>query len=158
LNPGKAAVELVQGVLLPLSPEHGQNLERILGIDHPGRGSLLRPQGPSEQEATRWTENPHWQFFCGEEFFRHSLPIHPCQMTRWQQRIGETGVEKLLQITIEAGKATKTITERSLEKVIMDTTVQPKAVQHPTDGRDPQISRRRAAACSSAGLASSATA
>ena len=83
----------------------------------------------------RWVENPYWQFFCGEEFFRHALPIHPCQMTRWRQRIGEKGVEKLLQITIEAGKATKPITERSLEKVIVDTTVQPKAVQHPTDAR-----------------------
>jgi IS5 family transposase len=56
-------------------------------------------------------------------------------MSRWRQRIGEKGVEKLLQITIEAGKATKTITESSLEKVIVDTTVQPKNVQHPTDAR-----------------------
>ena len=88
-----------------------------------------------EQVVTRWVENPYWQFFCGEEFFRHKLPIHPTQMTRWRQRIGEDGVEKLLQLTIEAGKATKTITERSFEKVIVDTTVQPKAVQHPTDAR-----------------------
>ena len=88
-----------------------------------------------EQVVTRWVENPYWQFFCGEEFFRHRLPIHPTQMTRWRQRIGEKGVEKLLQITIEAGKATQTITERSFEKVIVDTTVQPKAVQHPTDAR-----------------------
>jgi IS5 family transposase len=56
-------------------------------------------------------------------------------MTPWRQRIGEKGVEKLLQITIEAGKATETITEQSFEKVIVDTTVQPKAVQHPTDAR-----------------------
>jgi IS5 family transposase len=88
-----------------------------------------------EQVVTRWVENPYWQFFCGEEFFRHKLPIHPTQMTRWRQRIGEKGVEKLLQITIEAGKATQTITERSFEKVIVDTTVQPKAIQHPTDAR-----------------------
>ena len=88
-----------------------------------------------EQVVVRWTENPYWQFFCGEEFFRHKLPINPSQMTRWRQRIGEKGVEKLLQITIEAGKATKTITERSFEKVIVDTTVQPKTIQHPTDAR-----------------------
>ncbi len=44
-------------------------------------------------------------------------------------------VEKLLQVTIDAGKATGTITEQSFEKVITDTTVQPKAVQHPTDAR-----------------------
>jgi len=88
-----------------------------------------------EQVVARWVENPYWQFFCGEEFFRHTFPIHPTQMTRWRQRIGESGVEKLLQITILAGKTTKTITERSFEKVIVDTTVQPKAVQHPTDAR-----------------------
>lgn len=88
-----------------------------------------------EQVVRGWVENPYWQFFCGEEFFRHKLPINPCQMTRWRQRIGEKGVEKLLQITIEAGKATKTITEQSFEKVIVDTTVQPKAIQHPTDAR-----------------------
>jgi transposase, IS5 family len=88
-----------------------------------------------EQVVMRWIENPYWQFFCGEEFFRHKLPINPSQMTRWRQRISEKGVEKLLQITIEAGKATKTITEQSFEKVIVDTTVQPKAIQHPTDAR-----------------------
>jgi transposase, IS5 family len=88
-----------------------------------------------DQVVHGWVENPYWQFFCGEEFFRHKLPIHPTQMTRWRQRIGEKGVEKLLQLTIEAGKATKTITEQSFDKVIVDTTVQPKAVQHPTDAR-----------------------
>jgi hypothetical protein len=56
-------------------------------------------------------------------------------MTRWRQRIGEKGVEKPLQITIEAVKATETITESSFEKFIVDTTVQPKTVQHPTDAR-----------------------
>ncbi len=88
-----------------------------------------------DQVVHGWVENPYWQFFCGEEFFRHKLPIHPTQMTRWRQRIGEKGVEKLLQLTIEAGKATKTITEVSFDKIIVDTTVQPKAVQHPTDAR-----------------------
>ena len=55
-------------------------------------------------------------------------------MTRWRQRIGEKVVEKLLQITIGAGKKTRTITERSLDKVIVGTTIQPKAIQQPTVG------------------------
>jgi IS5 family transposase len=88
-----------------------------------------------EQVVAQWVLNPYWQFFCGEEYFQHKLPIHPSQMTRWRKRIGEGGMEKLLQLTIEAGKATKTITEQSFEKVIVDTTVQPKAIQHPTDAR-----------------------
>lgn len=86
-----------------------------------------------EQTVARWVENPYWQFFCDDEYFQHELPIHHTQMTRWRQRIGEKGVEKLLAITIETGKTTKTITERSFEKVIVDTTVQSKAIQHPTD-------------------------
>jgi len=88
-----------------------------------------------EEVVRRWVENPYWQFFCGEEFFQHRLPINPSLMTRWRHRIGETGCEKLLQLTIEAGKKTKTVTERSFEKVIVDTTVQLKAVAHPTDAR-----------------------
>jgi len=88
-----------------------------------------------EQVVAQWVLNPYWQFFCGEEYFQHQLPIHPSQMTRWRKRIGESGMEKLLQLTIEAGKRTKTVTERSFESVIVDTTVQPKAIQHPTDAR-----------------------
>jgi len=97
---------------------------------------LKHMEGLSDEAVVdRWVENPYWQFFCGEEFFQHSLPIDPSQMTRWRKRVGETGVEKLLQATIAAGKTTKTITESSFEKVIVDTTVQPKAVQFPTDAR-----------------------
>lgn len=88
-----------------------------------------------EQVVAQWVLNPYWQFFCGEEFFQHKLPIHPSQMTRWRRRIGEAGMEKLLGLTIEAGKRSLIVTERSFEKVIVDTTVQPKAIQHPTDAR-----------------------
>lgn len=88
-----------------------------------------------EQVVQRWVENPYYQYFCGEEYFQHRLPINPSQMTKWRKRVGEQGCEKLLQITIEAGKHTKTVTESSFEKVIVDTTVQPKAVAHPTDAR-----------------------
>ncbi|WLT31321.1 hypothetical protein [Geothrix sp. PMB-07] len=56
-------------------------------------------------------------------------------MTCWRGRIGEKGAEKLLQATIAAGKATGTIRGKSFEKVIVDTAVQPKVVQHPTDAR-----------------------
>jgi IS5 family transposase len=97
---------------------------------------LKHTYGLSDEQVVRtWVENPYWQHFCGEEFFQHCFPINPSQMTRWRKRIGEKGVEKLLEATIHAGKRTRTITDQSLEKVIVDTTVQPKAVQHPTDAR-----------------------
>ena len=97
---------------------------------------LKHLKGISDEQTVRgWVENPYWQFFCGEEFFQHALPIDPSQMSRWRQRIGEDGVERLLQATIAAGKAAGLLSEASLDKVIVDTTVQPKAVEHPTDAR-----------------------
>lgn len=97
---------------------------------------LKHTYGLSDEDVVKgWIENPYWQHFCGEVMFQHHFPIHPSQMTRWRRRIGEKGVEKLLEATITAGQSTGTITPESFEKVIVDTTVQPKAVQHPTDAR-----------------------
>ena len=28
-----------------------------------------------EQVVKGWTENPYWQYFCGEEYFQHKMPI-----------------------------------------------------------------------------------
>lgn len=61
------------------------------------------------------------------------LPIDPSGLTRWRQRIGEEGVELLLAVTIEAARAAGLIKRSSLDKVIVDTTVMPKAIAHPTD-------------------------
>ena len=32
----------------------------------------------------RWLENPYYQFFCGEEFFRHRLVFERSSLTRWR--------------------------------------------------------------------------
>jgi IS5 family transposase len=88
-----------------------------------------------EQVVREWPERPYWQFFCGEEFFQHELPVDFSQISRWRKRIGKEGVERILKATIEAGLQTKTVTPRQMEVVVVDTTVQPKAVEHPTDAR-----------------------
>ena len=88
-----------------------------------------------EEVVARWVENPYWQLVCGEEFFQHRFPVNPSQLSRWRQRIGPEGCEKLLKLTIDAGLASKTVQPKSFEKVIVDTTVQIKAVAHPTDAR-----------------------
>ena len=82
-----------------------------------------------------WVENPYWQHFCGETYFRHELPCDPSALTRWRKRIGEEGVEWLLTQTIEAARMGKVVEKRSFDKVIVDTTVQEKAIAHPTDSR-----------------------
>ena len=61
--------------------------------------------------------------------------VDPSSLTRWRQRIGEEGVELLLATTIEAARAAGLIKRASLDKVIVDTTVMPKAIAHPTDSR-----------------------
>ena len=101
-----------------------------------GRQYLKHLYALSDDEVVmRWVENPYWQYFCGERYFQHALPIDPSQMTRFRQRIGEGGCEWLLQLTLEVGLATKTIQPAHLRQVSVDTTVQPKAVAFPTDAR-----------------------
>ena len=86
-----------------------------------------------EDVVRRWMENPYWQFFCGETYFRHELPIHPTSLTRFRKRIGEDGCELLLSQTIDAGLKTETVEQRDLDQVVVDTTVMEKAIAHPTD-------------------------
>ncbi len=84
---------------------------------------------------TCWTENSYWQYFCGEEYFQHKMPIHPTTMTKWRNRLGKSGSEKLLIETIKAGLKSKTIKPGSLKKVTVDTTVQEKNIAFPTDSK-----------------------
>jgi IS5 family transposase len=88
-----------------------------------------------EDVVARWVENPYWQHFCGERYFQHELPCDPSSLVRWRRRIGEAGVEWLLTQTIEAAKASGAMKRESLSTIVLDTTVQPKAIAHPTDSR-----------------------
>lgn len=88
-----------------------------------------------EAVVARWVENPYFQYFCGEQYFVHELPIDPSSLTRWRQRIGEAGVELLLAETIEAAKREGVVKRQSLERLSVDTTVQEKAVTYPTDAK-----------------------
>ena len=90
----------------------------------------------SDQEVVAtWLENPYWQYFCGEQYFCHYLPIDPSLMTGFRHRIGQQGCEFILGLTVQTGLATKTIRAASLAVVNVDTTVQDKAVAFPTDAR-----------------------
>ena len=88
-----------------------------------------------EAVVQRWIENPYWQWFCGCEYFQHQLPCDPSSLTRWRKRLGPEGLEKLLAVTIQAGLDTGAVRPSSLERVSVDTTVQPKAITHPTDAK-----------------------
>jgi transposase, IS5 family len=88
-----------------------------------------------EELVAAWPENPYWQYFCGEQYFRHALPIDPSLMTLFRHRIGAQGCEFILGLTVQTGLATQTIAAASLVVVNVDTTVQDKAVAFPTDAR-----------------------
>jgi IS5 family transposase len=88
-----------------------------------------------EEVVARWVENPYWQFFCGFDFFQHEAPIDASTMTRWRKRIGPAGLEEMLKASVGVALDTGVAKPGSLERVSVDTTVQPKAIAHPTDSR-----------------------
>jgi transposase, IS5 family len=83
----------------------------------------------------RWVENPYYQLFCGEEFFQHRLVFDRSSLTRWRQRMGEEKLQALLQESLAVATKTEAIKPSDLNRVIVDTTVQPKNVMFPTDAR-----------------------
>ncbi len=95
------------------------------------RTTLLKSTGV----LNRWLESPYCQYFCGMTFFEHRLPIDPSSLVRWRKRIGEEGMEWLLTKTIEAAKSSGAVSQRSMQQVIVDTTVMEKAIARPTDSR-----------------------
>jgi IS5 family transposase len=88
-----------------------------------------------EEVVARWVENPYWQWFSGFAYFQHQAPIDPSLLSRWRKRIGPEGLERLLAETVRLGVDTGVVKPSSLQRLSVDTTVQPKAIAHPTDSR-----------------------
>ena len=88
-----------------------------------------------EALCDRWVENPYFQYFCGEVVFRHDLPFDRSSLTRWRQRLGEEQIAALLQESLSVAHRTGAIETKDLERVVVDTTVQEKAIAHPSDAR-----------------------
>lgn len=80
-------------------------------------------------------ENPYWQYFCGFEYFQHEFPCDPTSLVKWRKRVGSKGMTKLLQETIATAKRQGEIGRSEMSRVNVDTTVQEKAIQFPTDAR-----------------------
>jgi IS5 family transposase len=91
----------------------------------------------------RWIENPYYQLFCGEEFFQHALTFDRSSMTRWRQRMGEEKLIALIQESLNVATRTGAAKPADFSKVIVDTTVQPKAVAFPTDAKLMHRARER---------------
>lgn len=97
---------------------------------------LQQIEGLSDERIVeKWVENPYYQYFCGYDHFQWELPINPSSLTRWRQRLGQEGVEKILAVTVGSSRAMGHSTEKSSQEVIVDTTVMEKAVSYPTDSK-----------------------
>lgn len=125
------------------------------GISHAGRprlsirlmASLLYLKHAfnlsDEDVVARWAENVVWQYFSGMEYYEPRLPCDATQLGRFRTAIGEAGVEELLKATIDTAVETKAVQPREFERVIVDSTVQEKAIAHPVDSRLLEIARAK---------------
>ena len=96
-----------------------------------------------EQVVERWAENVVWQYFSGREYYEPKLPCDATQVGRFRTAIGEAGVEELLKATIDTAVAIKAVRPADFERVIVDSTVQEKAIAHPVDSRLLEIARAK---------------
>lgn len=125
------------------------SLEALYGatfVDHVGRPGLptrlmvglhlLKHMKALSDEGVcaAWIENPYFQAFCGETHFQHALPADRSSMTRWRKRTDQAKLERLLADTIAIALNSGAVNDRQVERITVDTTVQTKAVAHPTDG------------------------
>jgi IS5 family transposase len=107
-----------------------------------------------EEVVQRWSENVYWQYFSGLEYYEPRLPCDATQIGRFRRAIGEEGLEQLLKSTIETAVEIKAVKPAELERVIVDTTVQEKAIAHPVDSRLLEIARHKVvSAAKRAGIA-----
>jgi IS5 family transposase len=93
----------------------------------------------------RWSQDVVWQFFSGMDYYTPELPCDPAQLSRFRRALGEAGVEQLLKTTIEAAVSMKAVRLNEFDRVIVDTTVQSKAIAYPTDSRLLEVAREKIA-------------
>ncbi len=88
-----------------------------------------------EEACARFVENPYYQYFCGEEFFRHDLPLDRSSLTKWRNRMGDDKIKALLQESLSVAVKVGAAKPADFTKIIVDTTVMEKNVAFPTDAK-----------------------
>ncbi|URI11646.1 IS5 family transposase [Aquincola tertiaricarbonis] len=96
-----------------------------------------------EELVERWAENVQWQFFSGMDYYEPRPPCDPTQIGRFRRLLGEEGIEQLLKATIDCAVDIKAVKPAELERVIVDSTVQSKAIAHPVGSRLLEIARHK---------------
>jgi IS5 family transposase len=107
-----------------------------------------------EGVVARWADTPRWQFFSGCAYYEDRQPCDASTLVKFRQLLGEEGVEALLAQTIGIALELKLIERQELARVIVDSTVQHKAIAYPTDSRLLEVARvKLVTAAKEAGLA-----
>jgi len=94
-----------------------------------------------EELVERWSENVVWQYFSGMVYYEPRLPCDATQIGRFRRDLGKTGLEQLLKFTLQTALDIKAVKPAEFERIIVDTTVQEKAIAYPVDSRLLEIAR-----------------
>ncbi len=86
-----------------------------------------------ENLVEQWSENIYFQYFSGEQHFQANIPCVPTELVAFRQRIGEPGVELILQESIRVNEPPEDNNTGIV--VSVDTTVQEKNITYPTDDK-----------------------
>ena len=96
-----------------------------------------------ESVCAKWAENPYWQYFCGEDYFEPRQPCDPTKLVHFRHWLEAAGAEHLLASTISTAVEINAIKPKEFETVIVDSTVQEKAIAFPTDSRLLEVARHK---------------
>ena len=130
---GKMDWEFIDGEVAPLYSDKGRPAiatRFVIGL------LLLKHIYGLSDEAVceRWIYDPYFQYFTGEEFFRHAFPHERSDLSHWRQRLGDK-LELLLAESLRIAHQAGALRTKDLARVTVDTTVQPKAISFPTDAK-----------------------
>lgn len=135
------------GVAMPELDLFGEQVQRAPVVSNAGRprvplrimiALLYLKHAFNESDegvVARWADTPRWQFFSGCAYYEDRQPCDATTLVKFRQLLGEEGVEELLAQTINVAVELKLIKPQELSRVIVDSTVQHKAIAHPTDSR-----------------------
>lgn len=126
---GKLDWDALEADLLPYYSDSGRPAKPIRLM----AGLLLLKQLDDLGDETvveKWVENPYYQYFCGMDVFQWQVPVDPSDFVYFRKRIGEAGMERIFKLSIDVHG------EQAVEdQIVVDTTVQHKAIRYPTDAR-----------------------
>ena len=96
-----------------------------------------------EETCERWAENVVWQYFSGMDYYEPRPPCDATQIGRFRTAIGEAGMQAILKATIDTAVVSRAIKSTEFERIIVDSTVQEKAIAYPVDSRLLEIARHK---------------